>query len=402
MLKLFFWFIATAVTLPSVALAQASPMDTIDYMAKLATEFDGKTICDNKATIGELANALAEYSRAHPEKKDMLSNQDVYDALTNRFPCPFNPTTFSAVPATAENLVGHWALVPESIGLGPQIFKQNPFPSNCEYFKFDQDKSLRSIQMITPRSCPAVKPDDFSLIPKIISWKLEKASLEIRRADNPSYVEVWEPYVVTKNFVHKTVEFKPGDLLMFMAQFNEVKKNGIGNLYFRHLRPLCFGCVSNPPQPKPKSDWYVGNFEGSTSGKRAKGFSVSCSSQSQCRLSMPSGFSIEQMVPVSIDTATPQKALAQTRRAYEANPGFFEEQFKQDLAPIRSLLATSARFESCVDLDSTNTFFLCSTTDDPSAQNGAVMLRATLDLYSESACRTRLYCEYYLVPVSRK
>lgn len=168
------------------------------------------------------------------------------------------------------------------------------------------------------------------------------------------------------------------------------------------LAASVFGCVSNPTPPQSKSDWYVGNFEGGTSGQNAKRLNVSCPSQSQCRLSM-SSVSLAQVAPAAVDTATPQKALAQTRRAYESNPGFFDERFKQDLALIRPLLATSTRFESCVDVGSIrNMFFLCSTTDDASAKNGAVILGATLEPYSESACRTKLYCEYYLVPVSRK
>jgi len=238
MLKLISALISIFIAYPSVALAQASPMDTFDYMAKLTTEYNGKTICDNKATMGVYGEALAEYSLAHPEKNDSLSNQDVYEALTTRFPCPFNPSHVSATKANADALVGFWALVPESIALSPKIFKQDPFPSNCEYFGFYQDNALRSIQMTTRESCPAVKAEDFSRIPRVISWRLEKNSLEIKRSDSPSYIEVWEPYVVTKNFTHRGIEFKQGDLLMFMAQFNQTKKDRIGNLYFRHLRRL--------------------------------------------------------------------------------------------------------------------------------------------------------------------
>jgi hypothetical protein len=163
-----------------------------------------------------------------------------------------------------------------------------------------------------------------------------------------------------------------------------------------------FFCVSNPSLAQSTSDWYVGNFEGGTPGKNAKRLYVSCSSQSQCRISMAS-VSLAQVAVAPVDMTIPQKALAQTRSTYEANPGFFEERFNQDLAIIGPLLATSARFESCVDVGSIrNMFFLCATTDDPNAKNGAVILGATLDPYSESACRTKLYCEYYLVPASRK
>jgi hypothetical protein len=163
------------------------------------------------------------------------------------------------------------------------------------------------------------------------------------------------------------------------------------------------GCVSSPSPPQSKTDWYVGTFEGGTSGKNAKRLYVSCPTQTQCRLSM-SSVSLAQVVPVAVNSAIPQKALAQTRRVYETNPGFFDERFKEDLALVRPLLAVSTRFESCVDVGGSiqNMFFLCSTSADPSAKKGAVVLGATLEPYSESACRTKLYCEYYLVPVSRK
>lgn len=114
--------------------------------------------------------------------------------------------------------------------------------------------------------------------------------------------------------------------------------------------------------------------------------------------------SLTEVAALRVDTATPQKALLHTQRAHEANPGFFEERFKQDLAQIRPLLKTATRFQSCVDVGGRirNMFYLCSTTDDPDAQKGAVILRMALGPYTESACRKKLYCEYYLLPVARK
>lgn len=227
-----------AVVLPCAAHAQTSPMDTFDYMVKLGAEYGGKTICGNGAVMGEYGQALAEYSNAHPEKNDRLTNQDVYAALVARFPCPFSPTKVPVNAASVEALNGYWASVQQSKTLTPNIFKQDPFPSKCEYFAFNQDGTLDSVQVSTPERCPTVKAEDFSGIPKVLTWRLDRRSLEIRRNDHPRYIEVWEPYVVAKDFSHKGSEFKQGDLLMFMAQFNDTKKDGIGNLYFRHMRRL--------------------------------------------------------------------------------------------------------------------------------------------------------------------
>jgi hypothetical protein len=168
------------------------------------------------------------------------------------------------------------------------------------------------------------------------------------------------------------------------------------------LGGLASGCVTNPTTPQTKSDWYLGSFEGGAPGQNARRLSVSCPTQTQCRLSMPS-VSLAPIAALPIDTSTPKRALKHTRRAYEDNPSFFEGQFKQDVFLLRPLLAKSSSFESCFDVGSIrNMFFLCSTTDDPTAQKGAVILGTTLVPYSESTCRTKLYCDYYLVPVSRK
>ncbi len=199
------------------------------------------------------------------------------------------------------------------------------------------------------------------------------------------------------------------------------------------LAASVFGCVSNPwivrsPEPveepkpiqaskptqpieapkpiqapAPKLDWYLGDFEGRESGKNAKKLNISCSAQSKCSVSMPT-VSLTEVAAVRVDTTTPQKALAHTQSVYKANPGFFEQRFKQDLAQIRPLLQNSTRFESCVDVGGRikNMFYLCSTTDDPAAEKGAVILGMALGPYTDSACRKKLFCEYYLVPVSRK
>lgn len=213
-------------------------MDTFDYMVKLGTEYAGKTICDNGAVMAEYGQALADYSNAHPEKNDRLTNRDVYDALVTRFPCPFSPSKIPANAASAEALNGYWGSVQESKALTPKILKQDPFPWKCEYFSFNQDGTLGSIQISTPEKCPTTKGEDFLRLPKAITWRLGSGSLEIRRNDDPRYIEIWEPYIVAKNFSHKGVEFKQGDLLLFMAQFNDTRKDRIGNLYFRHMRRL--------------------------------------------------------------------------------------------------------------------------------------------------------------------
>jgi len=165
---------------------------------------------------------------------------------------------------------------------------------------------------------------------------------------------------------------------------------------------VMIGCNSNPSTPSPKADWYIGKFGGGPFGKSAKQLDLACVSPSSCRLSM-SSVALGQVAAVPVDPAIANKAMRLTRSAFEANPAFFEDKFKQDVALLRPLLSKPVQFESCVDVGSVrNMFFICATTDDPNAQRSAVILGATLEPYSEQACRTKLYCEYYVVPVSRK
>jgi len=168
------------------------------------------------------------------------------------------------------------------------------------------------------------------------------------------------------------------------------------------LALVMMGCNSNPSTPSPKADWYIGKFGGGPFGKNAKQIDLACISPTSCRLSMPS-VALGQVAAVPVDPAIANKAIHRTRIAFEANPAFFEEKFKQDVALLRPFLSKKIQFESCVDVGSVrNMFFLCATTDDPNAQHSAVILGATLEPYSEQTCRTKLYCEYYVVPVSRK
>ena len=220
----------------------ASPMDTIGLMAKMASDYDGKSICAKSAKMMELAQALQEYSSAHPEKGGRLFQKDIYVSLIERFPCPFNPKQAPVRRATNTDLFGYWELVPESIKIKTNSFRKDPFPSNCQYFSFSEDRDMRSIGMIINDACPSVTVTDFKAakaLPKVIDWKVESNGiLEITRTDIPNYIESWEAFIAISSFTQSGVTFKPGDLLLFMAQFGQTKKDGIGTLYFRQFRKL--------------------------------------------------------------------------------------------------------------------------------------------------------------------
>jgi len=70
-----------------VSPTMGATLDTGMQIAKIAGEYDGKTICTNRATIGSIADALAEYSKAHPEKGGEFSDEDLYLFLFSHYPC---------------------------------------------------------------------------------------------------------------------------------------------------------------------------------------------------------------------------------------------------------------------------------------------------------------------------
>lgn len=231
------------VVLSNHALSQsASPMDTMSLMAKMTVDYEGKSICAKGANMMGLAEALQEYSRVHPEKGDRLSPKDIYVSLIERFPCPFNPHQAPLRRATNTDMFGYWELVPESLKIKTNSFRKDPFPSNCQYFNFSEDRDMRSIDMIINDACPSIAPSDFKAakaLPKVIDWKLEaNGMLEITRTDIPNYIESWEAFITTGSFTQSGVTFKPGDLLLFMAQFGRTKRDGIGTLYFRQFRKV--------------------------------------------------------------------------------------------------------------------------------------------------------------------
>lgn len=232
-------------------------IDTILFAAEMAKKYDGKTICMPERTVmGEIDAALNDYVGYLPKKNNLPSNslliepdilkkysvsdKDIYLALANKFPCPFKPKLVQMFRASSSELIGQWSLVPDSLKIKTNLFEQDPFPSNCEYFLFSEGGDMRSLQLITKDACPSVTAKDFKVakeLPKVIDWKLgPDGMLKITRTDNPNYIELWETYIVTTSFSQSGVQFKTGDLLLFMAQFNQKKKEGIGTLYFRQFR----------------------------------------------------------------------------------------------------------------------------------------------------------------------
>ena len=212
---------------------------------KITQTYQGTTICSDHATIRDAVNALLEYSKAHPEKHDQLTYKDLYDGLVEAYPCPFNPKTVAARLAKSDDVVGFWGLSQTSQRLSPKIFKMDLFPAKCQYFGFYPDGDLRTVSKLTQGDCPSVAKSDFTStrkLPRTINWEIgTDGKVRIYHTDIYS-VEVWEAYVVTEPstlfLTQPETIFTPGDLLMYLSQYNKDKKQGVGTLYFRHLKRL--------------------------------------------------------------------------------------------------------------------------------------------------------------------
>jgi len=229
-----------------VASAQTlTGVESVITIQKIVQTYQGKTICSDHATVRDGVNALSEYSKAHPEKHGQLTDKDLYDGLVEAYPCPFNPKTVAARPAKSDDIAGFWGLSQTSQRLSPKMFKMDLFPAKCQYFGFYPDGDFQTVSIITQEDCPSVAKSDFTStrkLPRTINWEIgTNGEVRINHTDIYS-VEVWEAYVVTEPstlfLTQPETIFTPGDLLMYLSQYNKDKKQGVGTLYFRHLKRL--------------------------------------------------------------------------------------------------------------------------------------------------------------------
>ncbi|WP_133681816.1 Rap1a/Tai family immunity protein [Paludibacterium purpuratum] len=87
------WLMAIFLATSTWAFAQNSdPASFAIAASKIATENNGKGICTPPGTtLDNLMLPLRKYMSQHPEKQD-LTEADIYQALSQGFPCPTNPS----------------------------------------------------------------------------------------------------------------------------------------------------------------------------------------------------------------------------------------------------------------------------------------------------------------------
>jgi hypothetical protein len=144
--------------------------------------------------------------------------------------------------ATQQEITGDWQLLPLPDSLEPKAFKSNPWPATCQWYSYSATGTLKSIDAINQPCRPfSSKQLDEALtaVPATVSWKYDlspvyqKALIIISRSDVQHYAEYWMPHIVTKAFSRDGVEFREGDLLLYLVNMQEHKV-----VWIRHLRKM--------------------------------------------------------------------------------------------------------------------------------------------------------------------
>ncbi len=147
-------------------------------------------------------------------------------------------------PASKEEVVGFWQLLPIAEYRKPHEITPDPWPSMCQWFAYYDDGTLKTIDKFRE---PCDKLSDASLgeamknTPAVISWKHSASAklsrqpslISVTRSDVKNYLELWDTLYVTEAFPKEKPEFLPGDLILNLVDIKTGKP-----LYIRHLRRL--------------------------------------------------------------------------------------------------------------------------------------------------------------------
>jgi hypothetical protein len=144
--------------------------------------------------------------------------------------------------ALPQDIQGEWQLLPTPDTLQLKILHFNPWPSECQYYSYARTGELKTIEKLK-EPCGDMSAahlrETVAHVPAVISWKYDfstsylKGILIITRSDKKDYMEVWEPHIVDKAFSKDGVEFREGDMVLYLADM-ETKRL----VWIRHLRKL--------------------------------------------------------------------------------------------------------------------------------------------------------------------
>ncbi len=144
---------------------------------------------------------------------------------------------YTSRPATRNEVVGFWQGIALPDSLKPKVFKQDPWPADCQFFSLSADGNMSTF-FKHPKPCPAESSRSLSeaaaMLPKVITWEHRPPSMIIvKRTDVKNYSEAWQATLVLKEFSRDGAQFLPGDLILYMRNWKEQPPK---TLYIRHWR----------------------------------------------------------------------------------------------------------------------------------------------------------------------
>lgn len=144
--------------------------------------------------------------------------------------------------ATEQEITGNWQLLPLPDSVEPKEFKSNPWPATCQWYSYSSAGWLKSIDTINQPCRPLTSKqldEALTAVPAVVSWKYDlspvyqRALIIIKRTDVKGYAEYWMPHIVTRTFSKDGLEFREGDLLLYLVNMQEHKV-----VWIRHLRKM--------------------------------------------------------------------------------------------------------------------------------------------------------------------
>jgi len=218
-----------------------TPAQTMAITEQLVRSMSGKTICAPALVEGtDVGAAIQRFGELHPERREALTNEDLYHALVTQWPCPFDPAAAGAIPATTEQVAGFWwQLAADSRRQVPAVMNPDPYPVDCAALTFRNDGRLDRLVVPNGSPCPTFRIRDLvaaPAAPTTVGWTLTAPNaLTITRFDQPGFLEVWNVWTVDAPFDRSGAHFESGDLLMYLKRYNRFEDHDI-TLYFRHLK----------------------------------------------------------------------------------------------------------------------------------------------------------------------
>lgn len=134
------------------------------------------------------------------------------------------------------------AMLPLPAQMQPKVLQGDPWPAQCQWYFYSATGQLKSIDRLRG-PCEVLTRSELAetmqAVAPVVSWQYsfsvpyQKGVVVVSRSDVKEYGELWEPQIVVKPFTREGVEFKAGDLLLYMS---DLKARKIA--WIRHLRKV--------------------------------------------------------------------------------------------------------------------------------------------------------------------